>query len=51
MANPTDDMRSVLYDFLIKRSVWFMIGNEGYDKYKILMYYDNGYNQASGEDL
>ena len=31
-------------------SVWFMI-NENYGKYKILMYYDNLYNQANGDDL
>ncbi len=31
-------------------SVWFMI-DEQYGKYKILMYYDNGLNQANGEDL
>ncbi len=34
----------------MKKSVWFMI-DELYGKYHILMYYDNGYNQASGEDL
>ena len=34
------------------RSVWFMIG-EGlrYNKFKILMYYDNEYNKANGDDL
>lgn len=35
---------------LVKRSVWFVIG-EQYGEYRILMYYDNGYNQANGEDL
>lgn len=35
---------------LIKRSVWFMMG-ERYGEYRILMYYDNEYNQANGEDL
>lgn len=35
---------------LVKRAVWFMIG-EQYGEYRILMYYDNGYNQANGEDL
>lgn len=33
-----------------KRSVWFMI-NEDYGEYRILMYYDNEYNHANGEDL
>ncbi len=32
------------------RSVWFMI-DEMYGDYYILLYYDNGYNQANGEDL
>lgn len=35
---------------LVKRSVWFVIG-EQYGEYRILMYYDNEYNQANGEDL
>lgn len=50
LANPTDEMRSVFVDFISKRSVWFMIDGK-YGKYRILMYYDNGYNQADGEDL
>ena len=35
-----------------KRSVWFMI-NEGYlpGTYNILLFYDNEYNHANGEDL
>ncbi len=32
------------------RPVWFMI-DEKYGKYRILMYYDNEYNRANGEDL
>lgn len=32
------------------KSVWFMIGGDA-GNYKILMYYDNKYNQANGEDL
>ena len=32
------------------RTVWFMI-DEAFGSYKILMYYDNEYNQANGEDL
>lgn len=35
---------------LEKKIVWFMI-NESQGSYYILMYYDNGYNQANGEDL
>ena len=30
--------------------VWFMI-DEMYGDYYILLYYDNGYNHADGEDL
>ena len=33
-----------------KKSVWFTIG-EYLGSYRILMYYDNGYNRANGEDL
>lgn len=33
-----------------KKSVWFMI-HEEYGSYRILMYYDNEYNRADGEDL
>lgn len=32
------------------KSVWFMI-DEKYGSYRILMFYDNLYNQADGEDL
>ena len=32
------------------KSVWFMIDNN-YGKYGIMMFYDNCYNQANGEDL
>ena len=35
---------------LSPRTVWFLI-DESYGKYKILMYYDNEYNKANGEDL
>ena len=40
----------LLSEALSKRPVWFMIG-ESYGEYIILMYYDNGYNRANGEDL
>lgn len=31
--------------------VWFMITEQRYNKYSIAIFYDNGYNQANGEDL
>ena len=40
----------LLYEELSKRPVWFMI-DETYGEYRILMYYDNEYNQANGEDV
>ena len=43
-------LQDVSFDLLSKRSVWFMIG-DSYGSYRILMYYDNGYNMANGEDL
>lgn len=33
-----------------KLLVWFMI-NENYGKYSVMIHYENGYNQANGEDL
>ena len=58
LANPTEEMRqefreatfSYMMDLYLKKSVWFMI-NERFGIYYIIMYYDNGYNQANGEDL
>lgn len=38
------------FEIMEKKSVWFMIDGT-YGNYRILMYYDNGYNQANGEDL
>lgn len=39
-----------ILDKYSKNSVWFTIGNyQG--KYYIIMYYDNKYNEANGEDL
>ena len=40
-----------MYDVISKKTVWFMISEDGYNKYSICMYYDNLYNQANGEDL
>ena len=39
-----------LFSSALNRQVWFMI-DERYGEYRILMYYDNCYNQANGEDL
>lgn len=33
------------------KSVWFMIDKSSYGRYKIIMFYDNIYNQANGDDL
>ena len=33
------------------KKVWFTINASGYNKYKIIIFYDNGYNMANGEDL
>ena len=41
---------SVHYQGGIMKSVWFMI-DDSYGKYRILIFYDNEYNRAHGEDL
>ena len=57
MLNKMDEMYKVLYlarvfEIAQNKSVWFMITYyKGIDQYGITMYYDNGYNQANGEDL
>ena len=49
-----DEIKEEIYykffEYLSKRSVWFII-SEHAGQYFISMYYDNGYNQANGEDL
>lgn len=58
IENPTDEIQNdlirMLSDYIeqtvINYSVWFMI-DQNYGKYGILMYYDNEYNKANGEDL
>ena len=40
----------VLENYWLKKPVWFMIEGSG-TNYRILMYYDNEYNKADGEDL
>ena len=37
-------------EMLEKKSVWFLISEQN-GKYYIVMYYDNEYNMANGEDL
>ena len=39
-----------IIEHLSKKAVWFTI-SEQYGKYRIIMYYDNYYNQSNGEDL
>lgn len=59
LANPTSaiaaDCKNMITEYLLniysKKTVWFMISEDSYNKYKICMYYDNEYNQANGEDL
>ena len=59
MKNPTEEIKAKSQELAIevaielyqKKSVWFMISKDGYDEYSILMYYDNEYNHADGEDL
>lgn len=46
----TELVNSYVFDKVSKKSVWFMI-DETYGDYSILMYYDNEYNKANGEDL
>lgn len=58
LDHPTEEIGKVIIEktlnyaseFIKKKSVWFMI-SESYGDYYITMYYDNGYNQAQGEDL
>ncbi len=58
LANPTEEMTILAKSFALfsklrvalNKNVWFRIDGGG-DRFYILMYYDNGYNQANGEDL
>lgn len=38
------------FEDVLNRSVWFMIGKT-FGRYRILLFYDNVYNQANGDDL
>ncbi len=37
----------------INKLIWFMISknNHAYDAYQLIIFYDNGYNEANGQDL
>ncbi len=52
---PEDERMVLAYtlfiDLISKKTVWFRIDDNGFGKYRILMFYDNEYNQANGEDL
>ena len=58
LADPTEEMQAKAEELknslerrpVPEKSVWFMIAQH-LGKYYISMYYDNKYNQASGEDL
>lgn len=59
VENPTDEQKKMAEDLIRfsvyrnmeeKKSVWFMICEDG-GEYYIAMYYDNKYNEANGEDL
>lgn len=59
LSNPTKEISKAKQDAItfwyLQRyymgPVWFMIKKMSYDQYEILMYYDNEYNRAHGEDL
>lgn len=59
LENPTEqiklDLEKVLKEYAKERSlmkpVWFKIYKNMIGRYKILMYYDNKYNEANGDDL
>lgn len=58
LDNPTEDIKSdiqstsinIFTKYLIKKPVWFRIIRD-LGSYRIIMYYDNEYNHANGEDL
>ena len=64
LANPTEELQQEIFDTTMayikdafqqvsgfkNRTVWFTIQKE-YGKYYIVMYYENGYNEANGNDL
>lgn len=44
------DINTFYRKYLMNKLVWFMI-HENYGKYSIIIFYENGYNMANGEDL
>lgn len=58
IASPTEEIKADLMELtldyldrtVLNKSVWFMIDSH-LGQYRIIMYYDNLYNQANGEDL
>ena len=58
LANPTEEIQKeitieglgTLLEDCNNRSVWFMI-SENFSNFQLVMYYDNEYNKANGEDL
>lgn len=50
LASDTKNEEMSLNEYL-NRVVWFTIKERSYGKYVIVMYYDNEYNKAKGEDL
>lgn len=58
LENPSEEVQNDInqtilnfaYERTIKKPVWFMI-SENYGEYSIVMFYDNMYNMANGEDL
>lgn len=58
LQNPTEEIRQDIINITTtymtylctKKPVWYMI-SERYGKYSIIMFYDNEYNRANGEDL
>ncbi len=59
LSNPTEEIQkniimdgvSYMIDKYSKKMVWFMINEDGYGKYSIIMFYDNEYNKPDGEDF
>lgn len=61
IQNPTNELREeiqkfsndILLDILAKHNVWIMLSSlDDYsEKYYLVIFYDNGYNMANGEDL
>lgn len=54
LTNPTEEIMKDLLEFAMdltmNKSVWFMIARED-NGYRLVMYYQNEYNRAKGEDL